>query len=118
MTHYLLAVVQPTQGTPPTDEEMAKITADCMAFVQEAKAQGVWVFSGGLHAPETATVVTPKDGDVLITDGPFAEAKEYIGGFTIIDVPDLDAALKWARWHATATTLPTEVRPFAATEPA
>ena len=76
------------------------------------KAAGAWVFSGGLHAPSTATVVRVRDGEVLMTDGPFAEGKEYIGGLTIIEAPDLDAALAWARKAARATTLPIEVRPF------
>jgi hypothetical protein len=70
------------------------------------------VFAGGLHAPTTATVLRPRDGEVLTTDGPFAEGKEYIGGFTIIEAPDLDSALEWGRRAALATTLPVEVRPF------
>jgi hypothetical protein len=70
------------------------------------------VFAGGLHPPTTATVVRVRDGDVLMTDGPFVEGKEHIGGFTIIKAPDLDAALEWGRRLATATTLPIEVRPF------
>ena len=61
------------------------------------KAAGAWVFAGGLHPPSTATVVRLKDGDVLMTDGPFAEGKEHLGGFTIIKAPDLDAALEWGR---------------------
>jgi hypothetical protein len=79
---------------------------------QEMKAAGAWVFAGGLHAPSTATVVRLQDGDVLTTDGPFAEGKEHVGGFTIIRAPDLDAALEWGRKLTRATTLPTEVRPF------
>ena len=79
---------------------------------QQLKAAGAWVFGGGLHAPSTATVVRFKDGDVLTTDGPFAEGKEHVGGFTIITSPDLDAALEWGRKLTRATTLPTEVRPF------
>jgi len=70
------------------------------------------VFAGGLHPPTTATVVRVRDGDVLMTDGPFVEGKEHIGGFTIIKAPDLDAALEWGRRLAKATTLPIEVRPF------
>jgi hypothetical protein len=60
-------------------------------------AAGAWVFAGGLHGPETATVLRPKDGDVLITDGPYAEGKEYLGGLCLIKAPDLDAALEWGR---------------------
>src|SRR5439155_2301644 len=78
----------------------------------EMKAAGAWVFSDGLHPPSTATVVRERDGEVLTTDGPFAEGKEHIGGFTIVKAEDLDAALKWGRKLARATTLPIEVRPF------
>jgi hypothetical protein len=79
----------------------------------EMRTAGVWVFAGGLFPPSTATVVRHQDGDVLTTDGPFTEGKEHLGGFTIIDVPDLDAALGWGRRLTAATTLPVEVRPFA-----
>jgi len=82
------------------------------AVNREMKAAGAWVFAGGLHAPSTATVVRFQDDEVLITDGPFVEGKEYLGGITIIDVPDLDAALGWAARITRATTLPIEVRPF------
>jgi hypothetical protein len=85
---------------------------DVNALRQEMKAAGAWVFAGGLHPPSTATVVRVQDGDVLTVDGPFAEAKEYIGGFSIIQASDLDAALEWGRKLARATTLPIEVRPF------
>ena len=78
----------------------------------ELKQAGAWVFAGGLHPPSTATVVRASDGDVLITDGPFTESKEHLGGFTIVRAPDLDAALEWGRRLAEATTLPIEVRPF------
>lgn len=77
------------------------------------RAAGAWVFSGGLNSPGTATVVQLKEGEVLTTDGPFLEGKEYLGGFTIVNAPDLDAALAWGRDLARATTLPIEVRPFA-----
>ena len=79
---------------------------------QEMKDAGVWVFSAGLHPASSATVLRPEDGQVLMTDGPFAEGKEHVGGFSIIDAPDLDAALDWGRKLARATTLPIEVRPF------
>jgi hypothetical protein len=82
---------------------------DVDALAEEMKTAGVWVFAGGLHPPSTATVVR---GD-LTTDGPYTEAKEHLGGFTVIDAPDLDAALHWARKTSRATTLPIEVRPFA-----
>jgi hypothetical protein len=79
---------------------------------REMKAAGAWVFAGGLHPPSTATVARFRNGEVLMTDGPFVEGKEYLGGITIIDAPDLDAALGWASKIARATTLPIEVRPF------
>ncbi len=85
---------------------------DLDALNRELKAAGAWVFAGGLHPPSTATVVRLWDGDALVTDGPFAEGKEHIGGFTIIKAPDLDAALAWGRKLARATTLPIEVRPL------
>ena len=88
------------------------VTRDLDALNAELKAAGAWVFAGGLHPPGTATVLRVRDGEVLITDGPFAEAKEHIGGFTIVSAPDLDAALEWGRRLARATTLPIEVRPF------
>jgi hypothetical protein len=111
MTRYLLSIYQPEGGAPPR-EVLDKIMADLDVLNAELKAAGAWVFAGGLHAPSTATVLRPRDGDVLTTDGPFAEAKEHIGGFTIISAPDLDAALEWGRRLALATTLPVEVRPF------
>jgi hypothetical protein len=111
MKQYLLSLYQP-EGDPPAPEVLATIMRDLDALNQELKSEGAWVFAGGLHAPSTATVVRLKDGDVLTTDGPYAEGKEHIGGFTIIKAPDLDAALEWGRKLTRATTLPVEVRPF------
>ncbi len=113
MKQYLLSIYQPDGGTPPP-EVLEKVMRDVNALIQEAKAAGVWVFNGGLHPPSTATVVRIQRGDVLITDGPFAESKEHIGGFMIIKAPDLDAALEWARKTGARLIdgLPIEVRPF------
>ncbi len=111
MKQYLLSVYQPHGGTPPP-EFLDRVMQDVDALNHEMKAAGAWVFSAGLHAPSTATVLQLKDGDVLTTDGPFAEGKEYLGGFTIINAPDLDSALEWGRKLTRATTLPIEVRPF------
>jgi hypothetical protein len=111
MPQYLLAMYQPATDPPPP-EILDPIMRELGAINDELRAAGSWVFSGGLHAPCTATVVRAKDGDVLTTDGPFAESKEHLGGFTIVDVPDLDAALHWAGRIAQASTLPIEVRPF------
>ena len=107
MTRYLLSVVQP-YGEGPPPENLDEIMADTRAVSEAMKEAGVWVFSGGLQPPDTATVVR---GD-LVTDGPFIEAKEHLGGFTVIEAPDLEAALEWARRTSRATTLPIEVRPF------
>ena len=111
MTQYLLSVIEP-DGPQPAPEALAKINADLDALHQELTAAGAWVFSGGLHPPSTATVVRVTQDEVLTTDGPYAEGKEHLGGFTIIDAADLDAALGWGRKFAQATTLPIEVRPF------
>jgi hypothetical protein len=112
MAQYLLSVYTPSDGTPPTPSELEAIMNDVEAFNQELRAAGAWVFAGGLEAPDTATVVRMQDGEILTTDGPFVEAKEYLGGLTILDAPDLDAALEWGRKAARAVGLPIEVRPF------
>jgi len=111
MTQYLLSVYQPDGPTPPP-AELSRIMADVDAVNQEIKAAGAWVFAAGLQPPDTATVLRPRDGDVLATDGPFAEGKEHLGGFTIVDVPDRDAALGWGRKLSRVIGLPIEVRPF------
>ena len=111
MKHYVLSVYQP-DGAPPASVDLEQIGRDLEALNRELKAAGQWVFAGGLHPPSTATVVRVQDDEVLMTDGPFAEGREHIGGFTIIKAPDLDAALEWGRKLAQATTLPIEVRPF------
>ena len=111
MTGYLLSIYQP-EGDAPPRAERERIMGELDALNAELKAAGAWVFAGGLHAPSTSTVLRPRDGDVLTTDGPYAEGKEHIGGFTIVRAPDLDAALEWGRRLALATTLPVEVRPF------
>jgi hypothetical protein len=111
MTQYLLSVYQPA-AQPPSDVDLEKIMRDVEALQQEMKDAGAWVFAGGLHPPSTATVLRAESDDVIVTDGPFAEGKEFLGGFTVIDVDDLDAALAWGRKAALATTLPVEVRPF------
>ena len=112
MKQYLLSVYQP-EGTPPPEHVLSKITEDLDALNKEMKAAGAWVFSGGLNHPSTATVLRREDGEILTVDGPFAEGKEYLGGFTIINAADLDAALEWGRRLAQVVPLPIEVRPFA-----
>lgn len=109
MTRYLLSVYQPYDEGPPP-ENLDAIMRDVAALAEEMRRAGVWVFAGGLHPPDTATVVR----DERTTDGPFIEAKEHLGGLTVIEVEDLDVALRWARRLARTTTLPIEVRPFQA----
>jgi hypothetical protein len=112
MKQYLISVYEP-EGALPPPEFLEPITKRVEAWDAELKAAGVWVFSGGLHSPSTATVLHRKNSDVLITDGPYVEGKEHLGGFTIIEVPDLDVALEWARKLSDAIgVLPIEVRPF------
>jgi hypothetical protein len=111
MQHYLLSVYQP-DGDPPPPAVLTKVMREVDALNAELKAAGAWVFTAGLHPPSTATVVRLQGADVLITDGPFAEGKEHVGGFIVIQAPDLDAALEWGRKATRATTLPIEVRPL------
>jgi hypothetical protein len=109
---YLLSVYQP-DGDPPPPEVLDKVMQDVGAWRSELKAAGAWVFTAGLYPPGTATVVRLADDGPLTTDGPFAEGKEHVGGFTVIRVADLDAALGWARKLAQVVTpLPIEVRPM------
>ncbi|MFC6598049.1 YciI family protein [Kitasatospora paranensis] len=112
MPKYLLSIYQPEGKADP--EAMARIEADLHRFNEELRDSGSWVFTGGLHAPSTATVV---HADGLLTDGPYVEGKEHVGGVWVITAPDLDAALAWGRKAAAATTLPIEVRPFQDVEP-
>jgi hypothetical protein len=110
---YMLSIYQPDGGVPDA-ETMAQIAAGLHRLNEELRDSGSWVFTGGLHAPSSATVVR---GDGMITDGPYAEGKEHIGGIYVITAPDLDAALAWGRKAAEATTLPIEVRPFRDVQP-
>jgi hypothetical protein len=116
MARYLLSThtVEGEQRAPTSDEEMRETYQRLAAIEQEMNATGAWVFSARLHEPETATVVRATGGDVLTTDGPFAESKEHLAGFYIIEAEDLDAALSWAAKVAEPIGRPIEVRPFAA----
>lgn len=111
MQQYLLTVFEPTDGELEP-EALAQIMKDVEAVDREMHDAGVWVFSGGLHPPGTATVLRPTGDDVLVVDGPYVEGKEHVGGLSIIAADDLDTALEWGHKLARATTLPVEVRPF------
>jgi hypothetical protein len=97
---------------PPAPEVMQQAYEDVDRFNAKLQEQGVWVFAGGLHPVDTATVVDNTGTELLVTDGPFAEAKEQLGGFWVIETPDLDAALRWAAEGSEACRAPVEVRPF------
>jgi hypothetical protein len=112
MNQYMLSVHMVEGAEMPSGEELEKAFAAVDAFNAKVQDQGAWVFGGGLHPAETATVVQVKDGEVLLTDGPFAESKEQIGGFWVIKAADLDAALEWAKEATVACGAPVEVRPF------
>ena len=112
MKQYLLAVYSAEGGPDVPPEEMQRAYQAVDAFNSEVQAAGVWVFAGGLHPSSTATVVRAQGGQVITTDGPYAETKEQIGGFWVIKAADLDAALDWAAKGSAACGWPVEVRPF------
>ncbi len=111
MKYYMLGMHQPV-GDPPPPEILEPVMRALATVNQEMVDAGVWVFAGGLHDPSASTVLQLKGDEVVTTDGPYAEGKEHLGGFCLIKVPDLDAALEWGRKYARASTLPIEVRPF------
>jgi hypothetical protein len=112
MPNYLLAIYQP-DDTVPEPAMLERVMEQLDEINSDIRAAGAWVFAGGLHPASTATVLqSGRDGDMLVTDGPYTEGKEHLGGFTIVAAPDLDAALAWGSRIAAATTLPVEVRPF------
>jgi len=113
MPQYLLSVHLSPDEPMPAEEDVPKIMADVDAFNEELRASGSWVFAGGLHPIESSTTVDARGEKPLVTDGPFSESKEYLGGFWIIEVADLDAALDWATRGSAACAGPVEVRPFA-----
>jgi hypothetical protein len=109
--HYLLSMFQPSD-TPPPEVDLQAVMARLGEVREQMQAAGQWVFADGLQPLSTATVVHAVDGEIITTDGPFAESKEFLGGFTIANCPDLDDALKWATKMTEITGLPIEVRPF------
>jgi hypothetical protein len=111
MRQYLLSVYQP-DGDPPSVGDLDRIMREVDEVDREMRAADVHVFTARLHPPNTATVVRVTPGGALMTDGPFVEGREHLGGVTIVRAADLDAALDWGRRLSRATTLPVEVRPF------
>jgi hypothetical protein len=105
--------IEDDERQPPTTEEMQHNWQQLQLVEAEMKSTGAWVFSGRLHDAHTATVVRVANGEVLTTDGPFAEAREHLGGFYMINADDLDAALGWAAKVTRCISVPIEVRPFA-----
>jgi hypothetical protein len=112
MKQYLLSVHY-VEGQPqPAEDEMQQMYTDVNALNERLQADGSWVFGGGLFPPDSATVVRTAGGEVVMTDGPFAESKEQVGGFWVLKAEDLDAALKLAVDASRACQGPVEVRPF------
>jgi hypothetical protein len=112
LSRYMLIMYQPDGGAPPS-VDMGRVMREIGEWRSELQSRGAWVFSGALHDSTTATVVRrDTGGGVFTTDGPFLEGKEHIGGASIIDVPDLDEALKSASRLVEITGLPIEVRPM------
>jgi hypothetical protein len=113
MPQYLLNIIQPVGEVPPP-EDLEPVMRELAALNEEMKAAGAWVFAAALHQPETSTVVRADGDGVLTTDGPYAEGKEFVGGFDLIRAADLDDALGWAGKLARILGgLPVEVRPVA-----
>jgi hypothetical protein len=111
MTQYLLSIYQP-DGNPPPPDVLEEISRNTLAVRDEMRAAGAWVFAAGLHPASSATVVDPRHEQMPMTDGPYVEGKEHVGGLVVIKANDLDEALAWSRKVARATTLPVEVRPI------
>lgn len=114
MTQYLLSVHGAADAPTPSGPEFTKMSEDVAAFNEHLVATGSWVFGGVLFPADTATVVKATDGDALVTDGPYLEAKEYLGGIWVVEAQDLDAGLDLARRASAAIGIPVEVRPFQA----
>lgn len=111
MKYYLLSAMKPV-GEPSAQGTLVEINRRLSAFHDELREAGAWVFAGGLHRPDAATVLRPQGDEVEVTEGRYAENKEFLGGICLLMAPDLDVALEWGRKAALATTLPVEVRPF------
>jgi hypothetical protein len=112
MTQYMLAVIHDWDGPPMGEENMQKAFDQVAAYNAEITAQGKWVFGGGLTHPSSATVVRSENDETVLTDGPYLETKEQLGGFWVIEAQDLDEALALAAKASAACMGPVEVRPF------
>ena len=113
MPQYLLNIIQPVGEVPPP-EDLEPVMRELASLNGEMRAAGAWVFAAALHQPEASTVVRADGDGVLTTDGPYAEGKEFIGGFDLIQAENLDGALAWAGKLARILGgLPVEVRPVA-----
>ncbi|GGM89271.1 hypothetical protein GCM10009721_13090 [Terrabacter tumescens] len=113
MKTYLISLFSP-DGPPPAEVDLGRIMADLEVVNAEIRAAGSWVFAGGLADQASATTIRRSDNvaDAVLTDGPFIEAKEHLGGLTVVRSDDYDVVLGWAERIAGATGLPVEVRPF------
>jgi hypothetical protein len=112
LKQYLLSV-RTIEGAPTrSPEEMQAAYDRVSAFNDDLQAAGSWIFAGGLLPADMATVVRAAGDETIVTDGPFTESKEHIGGFWIVQAADLDAALAVAADAARACGEPVEVRPF------
>ncbi len=115
MTQYMISVIHPEAGPEwAPDVDMQEVFAKVEAFNEELRTSGSWVFAGGLEPPSSATVVDATGTEALVTDGPFAESKEQLGGFWVVEAADLDAALDIAKRGSAACMGAVEVRPFQA----
>ncbi|TDV49803.1 YciI family protein [Actinophytocola oryzae] len=113
MPQYLLSVHTGEPQDVPSDESAARDQYQQMAALEEdMKSTGAWLFSGRLTDADVATVVRVSGGETFTTDGPFAESKEHLAGFYIVEADDLDAALGWATRTSAVIGMPIEVRPF------
>ena len=113
MTQYLLGMMQPDGDDKiPPPEVLEVVMAEIGRIREELVSEGKWIFGNGLHSSSSTSTVRVQDGKAIVTDGPFVEMKEHLGGVTIIDVADREEALGWARRYTEVTNLPIEVRPF------
>src|SRR5262245_11496554 len=115
MPNYMLAAHtrEGDERAQMTEDQQRASWERIQTLEAEMKSEGAWVFSARLHDPDTATVVRSSNGQVVTTDGPFAESKDHLGGFYLIEAADLDAALAWGAKVSEAIGSPIEVRPFA-----